>query len=68
MGAYTYSFGVATAYTFISARLWNESKGHPRHTRLLQRLSRGMLISDSSMEITADVHNLNTAQSINLVK
>ena len=58
VGAYSYSLGVATAYSFISTKLWNESKRHPRHARLLQRLSRSLLIFDSSMEITADIHNL----------
>jgi hypothetical protein len=58
VGAYSYSLGVATAYSFIAAKLWNAGKEHPRHARLLQRLSRSLLIGDSSMEITADIHNL----------
>jgi hypothetical protein len=57
VGAYSYSLGIATAYSFISAKLWNAGKEHPRHARLLQRLSRALLIGDSSMEITADIHN-----------
>lgn len=57
VGAYSYSLGVATAYSFIAAKLWNAGKEHPRHARLLQRLSRSLLIGDSSMEITADIHN-----------
>ena len=58
VGAYSYSFGVATAYSLISAKLWNSGKEHTRHTRLLRRLSRSLLIGDSSMEITTDTHNL----------
>jgi len=57
MGAYSYSFGVATVYSIISAKLWNASKNHPRHAPLLRRLSRSLLIGDSSMEIVTDVHN-----------
>ena len=58
LGAYSYSLGVATAYSFISAKVWNAGKTHPRHARVLQRLSRSLLIFDSSMEIAADIHNL----------
>lgn len=58
VGAYSYSLGIATTYSFISAKLWDASKDHPRHARLLRTLSRALLIGDSSMEITADVHNL----------
>ena len=57
-GAYSYSFGVATAYSFISAKLWDAGKDHPRRARLFQRLSRALLIGDSSMEFIANVHNL----------
>lgn len=57
-GAYSYSFGVATAYSFLSARLWNAGKDHPRRAWLLQRLSRVLLIGDSSMEFLVDVHNV----------
>jgi len=56
-GALSYSLGVAAAYSILSAKLWNASKNHPRHAKLLQRLSRSLLISDSSIEITTDVHN-----------
>ena len=58
VGAYSYSLGVAAAYSIIAAKLWNASKDHPRHARLLQRLSRSLLIGDSSMEVAADIHNL----------
>jgi len=58
IGAFSYSLGVATAYSLISAKLWNAGKRHPRHARLLQRFSRSLLIGDSSIEITADIHNL----------
>ena len=56
-GAYTYSFGVAAAYSILSAELWNAGKNHPRHGKVLQRLSRSLLIGDSSMEVATDVHN-----------
>ncbi len=57
-GAYAYSFGVAAAYSVLSAQLWNASKNHPRHARFLQRLSRFLLVADSSLEIATDIHNL----------
>lgn len=62
-GAYSYSLGLATAYSFLSARLWNASKDHPRHARLLRTLSRVLPIGDSSMEVNADVHNLDLQES-----
>lgn len=67
-GAYAYSLGVAAAYSFASAKLWNAGKQHPRHARLLQRLSRSLLIVDSSMEIAVDIHNLNLMKQQPLVK
>ena len=62
VGAYSYSLGIATAYSLISARLWNASKDHPRHARVLQRMSRALLITDSSMEYTAVIRNLTIAK------
>lgn len=56
-GAYSYSLGVATIYSFVSAKLWNASQNHPRHARLLRALSRDLLIGDSSMEGAVDVSN-----------
>jgi hypothetical protein len=56
-GAYSYSLGVAATYSIISAKLWNVSKNHPRHARLLRVLSRALLVGDSSMEVNADVRN-----------
>jgi hypothetical protein len=58
IGAYSYSFGIAATYSLVSAKLWNASKNHPHHARLLRSLSRALLIGDSSMEVTADMHNL----------
>lgn len=57
VGAYSYSFGIATAYSLIAKKSWNASKDHPRHGRLLRMLPRALLIGDSSMEIVADVRN-----------
>lgn len=66
-GAFSYSFAVATACSLISAKLWNRSKEHPRHARLLRRLSRALLIGDSTMEITADFRNLDISRSSGLI-
>lgn len=66
--AYSYSLGVAATYSILSAKLWNASKDRPRHARLLQRLSRSLLIGDTSMEITADIHNLSLTNTAPLIK
>jgi hypothetical protein len=58
VGAYSYSLGIAATYSIVSARLWNASKNHPHQEKLLKRLSRGLLMADSAMEIAADIHNL----------
>ena len=58
VGAYSYSLGIAATYSIVSATLWNASKNHPHHEKLLRRLSRGLLMADSAMEIGADIHNL----------
>jgi hypothetical protein len=58
VGAYSYSLGIAATYSIVSATLWNASKNHPHHERLLRRLSRALLMGDSAMEIAADIHNL----------
>jgi len=63
VGAYSYSLEVATAHSFISARLWDGGKTHPRHARLLQRISPSLLMFDSSMEIAADIHNLSLVKN-----
>lgn len=57
VGAYSYSLGIAATYSFLSARLWNASKDHPRHARVLRTISRVLLMGDSSMETAADVRN-----------
>jgi hypothetical protein len=57
-GAYSYSFGIAAAYSLLAAHLWNAGRDHPHHARLLQRMSRLLLIGDSSMEIAAGMHNI----------
>ncbi|MGH9607956.1 MAG: hypothetical protein ACRD3N_19890 [Terracidiphilus sp.] len=62
-GAYSYSLGIAATYTFISSKLWNASRNHPRHARLLRTLSRTLLIGDSSMETAADIHNFSIKSS-----
>lgn len=61
-GAYSYSFGVATAYSFLSTKLWNASKNHSGHARFLRGLSRSLLIGDSSMEMAIGFHNLSLGQ------
>jgi hypothetical protein len=63
LGAYSYSLGVAATYSIVSAKLWNASKNHPNHARLLRILSRALLVGDSSMEINADVRNFTITNS-----
>jgi hypothetical protein len=58
VGACSYSLGVATAYSFVSTKFWNAGKNHPRHAEFLRRLSRSLLLGDSSMETITDIHNL----------
>ena len=57
-GPYSYSLGVTTAYSLLSARLWNSTKDHPRHARILRWLSRSLLIGDSFIEAGMAIHNL----------
>ena len=66
VGAYSYSLGVAAAYWYVSNKVWNATKNHPRHARLLHFLSRGLLVGDSAMEMTADVGNLTITPAVPL--
>lgn len=63
-GAYSYSLGIGAAYSLLSAKLWDESRVHPHHARLLRTMSRALLVGDSSMEINADAHNFSLAKPV----
>jgi hypothetical protein len=63
VSCYSYFLGIAAAYSFVSSKLWNAGKNHPRHARLLRRLSRSLLIGDSAMEAAVGIHHLSLGRS-----